>query len=280
MLCLEIRLSQRPLHSQQCDKSKTGLGYDTQGFDSQVEQHAPKPDLVFADEHVGSEYVTSLPDIEVSTYSKSCLKSYETLKEHYDNLTKDFNKSQFNLGAYKAGLEYVEARLLMYKKNKAVFEDYIKILKLDVMFRDKVNDKYISDEGYHAVPPPYTGNYMHPKPNLVFADERVGSESVTSLYGIAKSEVKTSESKLKTVSDPIIKKWVSDDEEEDVSQPKIEKKTAKPSFVKINSVKAKKHKKLLGKLLSKLSTIGERHTILEAIKETRITLCLKDEEII
>nr|GEU41878.1 hypothetical protein [Tanacetum cinerariifolium] len=34
---------------------------------------------------------------ELSTCSKACLKSYKTLKENYDNLTKDFNKSQFNL---------------------------------------------------------------------------------------------------------------------------------------------------------------------------------------
>ncbi|GJX19120.1 ribonuclease H-like domain-containing protein [Tanacetum coccineum] len=50
-------------------------------------------------------------DSEVSTCSKACLKFYETLKEHYDNLTKDFNESQLNVGAYKAGLESVEARL-------------------------------------------------------------------------------------------------------------------------------------------------------------------------
>nr|GFA05950.1 hypothetical protein [Tanacetum cinerariifolium] len=74
---------------------------------------------------------------EVSTCFKACLKSYETFKEHYDDLTKDFNKSQFNLGAYKEGLESVEARLEVYKKNEAVFEDDINILKLDVMFRDK-----------------------------------------------------------------------------------------------------------------------------------------------
>nr|GFA97209.1 hypothetical protein [Tanacetum cinerariifolium] len=74
---------------------------------------------------------------KVSTRSKGYLKSYETLKEHYDNLIKDFNKSQFNLGAYKAGLEHVEARLDVYKKNEAVLEDDIKILKHVVMFRDK-----------------------------------------------------------------------------------------------------------------------------------------------
>ncbi|GJY31836.1 retrovirus-related pol polyprotein from transposon TNT 1-94, partial [Tanacetum coccineum] len=173
---------------------------------------------------------SSSSDSEVSTYSKACLKSYETLKEHYDNLTKDFNKSQLNVGAYKAGLESVEARLDMYKKNEVIFEEDIKILKLDIKLRDnalielrkkfekakkegddlkltlekfenssknlrklleiqvsdkfktgvgydspvvnsQVNDKYKTGEKYHAVPPPYTGNFMPPKPNLVLADE-------------------------------------------------------------------------------------------------------------
>nr|GEU68858.1 hypothetical protein [Tanacetum cinerariifolium] len=161
-----------------------------------------------------SSLSSSESDTDVSTCSKACLKSYETLKEHYDNRTKDFNKSQFNLGAYKAGLASVEARLEMYKKDKAVFKDDIKILKLDV------NDKYNTCEGYHAVPPPYTGNYMPPKPDLVFGDEHVVSESVTSLPvtslpDIAKNKVKTSEIKFKNVSAPIIKDWVSDSEDED-----------------------------------------------------------------
>ncbi|GKG36848.1 hypothetical protein Tco_0447021, partial [Tanacetum coccineum] len=38
---------------------------------------------------------------------------------------------------------------------------------------------------------------------------------------------------------PIIKEWVSGDEEEDVSQPKIEKKTVRPSIVKKEFVKSK-----------------------------------------
>ncbi|GKA29288.1 hypothetical protein Tco_0715533 [Tanacetum coccineum] len=79
---------------------------------------------------------SSSSDSEVSSCFKACLKSYETLKEHYDNLTKDFNKSQLNVGAYKAGLESVEARLDMYKKNEVVFEEDIKILKLDIKLRD------------------------------------------------------------------------------------------------------------------------------------------------
>nr|GEW78506.1 hypothetical protein [Tanacetum cinerariifolium] len=47
----------------------------------------------------------------------------------------------------------------------------------------EVNDKNNTSEGYHAVPPPYTGNFMPYKLDLVFVDEHVVSESVTSLPG-------------------------------------------------------------------------------------------------
>nr|GEX71605.1 putative ribonuclease H-like domain-containing protein [Tanacetum cinerariifolium] len=213
---------------------------------------------------------SSNSDTKVSTCCKTCLKSYETLKEHYDNLTKDFSKSQFNLGAYKAGLESIKARLEVYKKNAAVFEDDIKILKLDVILLDSqqidksksglgydsqgfdshvlenhVNDKYNSGEGYHAVPPPYTGNYMPLKHDLVFADEHVVSESVTSLPGIAKSKVKTNESKLKNVSASIIEDWVSDSEDE--YEIKTKSKLIKPSFAKVKFVKPTAHVKSLRK---------------------------------
>ncbi|GJV36452.1 hypothetical protein Tco_0580289 [Tanacetum coccineum] len=70
----------------------------------------------------------------------------------------------------------------------------------------KVNDKHKTSEGYHAVPSPYTGNFMPPIPNLVLADEEeyVFSESITSVPAFATSEVKTIESKPKSVSEPLI----------------------------------------------------------------------------
>nr|GEW55079.1 ribonuclease H-like domain-containing protein [Tanacetum cinerariifolium] len=45
-------------------------------------------------------------------------------------------ESQFNVISYKIGPESVEARLVVYQKNETVFEDDIKLLKLDVMLRD------------------------------------------------------------------------------------------------------------------------------------------------
>nr|GEV09130.1 putative ribonuclease H-like domain-containing protein [Tanacetum cinerariifolium] len=55
---------------------------------------------------------------------------------HYDNLTVEFRKSQLYVLSYKTGLESVEARLVVYQKNETVFNEDIKLLKLDVMLRD------------------------------------------------------------------------------------------------------------------------------------------------
>nr|GEV07419.1 putative ribonuclease H-like domain-containing protein [Tanacetum cinerariifolium] len=45
-------------------------------------------------------------------------------------------KSQSNVISYKTGLDPIEARLVVYQKNETVFEEDIKLLKLDVMLRD------------------------------------------------------------------------------------------------------------------------------------------------
>ncbi|GKD29272.1 hypothetical protein Tco_1240050 [Tanacetum coccineum] len=111
--------------------TQDGLGYD---WSDQAKEGPTNFALMAYTSSCSSS--SSSSDSEVSTCSKACLKSYETLKEHYDNLTKDFNKSQLNVVAYKTGLESVEARLDVYKKNEVVFKEDIKILKLDVKLRD------------------------------------------------------------------------------------------------------------------------------------------------
>nr|GEV62557.1 hypothetical protein [Tanacetum cinerariifolium] len=52
-------------------------------------------------------------DNEVAPCSKACSKAYATLQSHYDKLTVDFRKSQFDVLSYKTGLESVEARLVV-----------------------------------------------------------------------------------------------------------------------------------------------------------------------
>nr|GFC69399.1 hypothetical protein [Tanacetum cinerariifolium] len=68
----------------QCD----GLGYD---WSDQVKDGPTNFALMAYTSSSSSS--SSNSKTKVSTCSKACLKSYETLKEHYDNLTKDFNKS-------------------------------------------------------------------------------------------------------------------------------------------------------------------------------------------
>ncbi|GKA84091.1 ribonuclease H-like domain-containing protein [Tanacetum coccineum] len=111
------------------------------------------------------------------------------------------------------------------------------------VFDSQVNDKHKTGEGYHAVPPPYTGNFMPPKPNLVLADEEeyVFSESITSVPAVATSKVKTSESKPKSVSEPLIEDWISDSEDENETE--FKSKQRKPSFAKIEFVKSNEHVK-------------------------------------
>nr|GFC78870.1 hypothetical protein [Tanacetum cinerariifolium] len=79
---------------------------------------------------------SSRSDNKVAPCSKACSKGYATLQTHYANLTVEFRKSQFDVLSYKTGLESVEARLVVYQKNENVFEEDIKMLKLDVMLRD------------------------------------------------------------------------------------------------------------------------------------------------
>nr|GEU53500.1 ribonuclease H-like domain-containing protein [Tanacetum cinerariifolium] len=73
---------------------------------------------------------------EVASCSKACTKAYATLQSHYNKLTNDLRKSQFDVLSYKTGLESVEARTQVYKQNETIFEKNIKLLKLDVMLRD------------------------------------------------------------------------------------------------------------------------------------------------
>ncbi|GJY06260.1 putative ribonuclease H-like domain-containing protein [Tanacetum coccineum] len=116
----------------------------------------------------------------------------------------------------------------------------------------KENERYKTSKGYHAVPPPYIGNFMPPKYDLILADEGeyVFSESVTSIPDAATSEAKTSVSKPKSVGEPLIEDWISDSEDE--NETNFKSKQRKPSFAKIEFVKANEHVKTLRESVKKI----------------------------
>nr|GEU63055.1 hypothetical protein [Tanacetum cinerariifolium] len=161
---------------------------------------------------------SSSSDNQVVSCSKACTKAYATLQSHYDKLPDDFRKSQFDVISYKTGLESVEARLLVYQQNETLFEEDIKLLKLesdDSLPPSPIYNRYQSGDRYHAVPPPYTGTFMPPKPNLVHNAPDI-NETVHNAFNVELSPTKPENDLSYTYrpSAPIIEDWLSDSEDE------------------------------------------------------------------
>ncbi|GKD92205.1 hypothetical protein Tco_1372042, partial [Tanacetum coccineum] len=209
-------------------KTKALVAQDGHGYDwSDQAKEGPINFSLIAYTSSGSSSSLS-SDSEVSTCSKACLKSYETLKERYDNLTKDFNKSQLNVGTYKAGLESVKARLDVYKRNESLERNLKKVEKekddlkltlekfgnssknLSKLLETQVSDKF--------------------KTGMGFDSQENDSESVTSIPDVATREAKTSMSKPKSVGEPLI-------------ETEFKSKQRKPSFAKTKYVKSNEHVK-------------------------------------
>ncbi|GJY01393.1 putative ribonuclease H-like domain-containing protein [Tanacetum coccineum] len=164
---------------------------------------------------------TSSTNSEVSNDSNcysSCLECVKDLKEQNEQLVKDLRTARISAVSYKTSLESVEARLLIFKKNEAVYEEDMKLLKREIYLRDL--------------------DITELKRKLEFAtkekDESV-SESV-----VKKPTVETNEPETfrKENGAPIIEDWVSDSDEENVSKVKTVEMFNKPSFAKINFVKS------------------------------------------
>ncbi|GJZ93809.1 hypothetical protein Tco_0666012 [Tanacetum coccineum] len=121
--------------------------------------------------------------------------------------------------------------------------------------------KGLGYENYNAVPPPYTGSFMPPTLDLSFTglDEFANKLVVENCKAISNEE----EPKIVRKCDdaPIIEDWVSDNEEEDVSQPKIKKKTVKTSIIKKAFVKSKQQEKTARKTIKQVEAIKEIETI-------------------
>ncbi|GJT55931.1 hypothetical protein Tco_0990985 [Tanacetum coccineum] len=75
-------------------------------------------------------------DSEVHTCSKDCLKSYEALQKQYDQQREVLNKSNVEIIGYQMGLESLEARIVVYEKNKDVYKENIEFLKYNVQVKD------------------------------------------------------------------------------------------------------------------------------------------------
>ncbi|GKD36699.1 hypothetical protein Tco_1256906 [Tanacetum coccineum] len=239
------------------------VSYDGSGYDwSDQAEEGPTNFVLMA-------YTSTNSNSEVSTNSNcssSCLENVKILKEQNEQLLKELRTSKLNDIAYKTGLESVEARLLVYKKNKFVYEEDIKVLKCEIHLREVAITKLRrklelaqkqKDEIQLTVEKFENSSkslsklidcWIFDKCKIEeFVNERIVSEPTVKKPIVETSEAKASTDKPKVVrknfGPPLIEDWISDSEDEAESKPKIEKKTVKPSFAKIEFVKSKEQVK-------------------------------------
>ncbi|GJX56269.1 putative ribonuclease H-like domain-containing protein [Tanacetum coccineum] len=159
-------------------------------------------------------------------------------------------------GSDTEATKIVEAQLVVQSENEVVYEEKIIVLEFELKDKGNVvtrltnqleqtlkekedlkaklehdeddnqtNDRFKKDNEYHAVPPPFTGNYIPPLADLSFA----GLDD--SVYRPIANKTSASVSQVET-------NWVSDDEE-DIFQFEDSQTIVKPSFKKIGFTKAR-----------------------------------------
>ncbi|GJY95229.1 hypothetical protein Tco_0511590 [Tanacetum coccineum] len=140
------------------------------------------------------------------------------------------------------GLKSVEENFEVYKANKSIYLQDIKGLKFEIHLGEiairelRKNLEIVQKE----------------KDSIQLNVDKFEQAS-KSLNKLIECQIVDNCKKVRKNDDaPIIEEWVSDDEEEDVSQPKIEKKIVRPSIVKKEFVKSKQQEKTARKTVKQI----------------------------
>ncbi|GJQ99027.1 ribonuclease H-like domain-containing protein [Tanacetum coccineum] len=152
-------------------------------------------------------------------------KNESVYVENINGLKWDIQVGEITIRELRKKLEKIQKEKDSIQFNVDKFENASKSLNklIECQIVDNCK-KGLGYEKYNAVPPPYIGNFMPPTPDLSFTglDEFVNKPVVEN----RKSDEEVSKVVRKSDDSPIIEDWVSDSEEENVSQTKTEKKIA------------------------------------------------------
>ncbi|GJR47370.1 ribonuclease H-like domain-containing protein [Tanacetum coccineum] len=261
--------------------SKDMVAIDGAGFDWSYMANDEVPTniglMAFSDSKVHND----------KTCSKTCLKSFETLKTQLDDLRIEFNKSEFNLATYKRGLASVEEQLVFYKKNEVIFCEQLAVLKRDISYKDseismlkseleklkqekesnqlkienfdnasksldkligsQITDKSRKGVGFVSY------NVVPPPPTGLFSPPKFDLSN-SGLEEFQQPEFegygpKTSKSVSEDISNEVRESLDAPLVKELVSDDKLEKKTIFPTIAKIEFVRPKQQEKLVRKLV-------------------------------
>nr|GFA43504.1 hypothetical protein [Tanacetum cinerariifolium] len=184
----------------------------------------------------------SSSDNELSSCSKACSKAYSQLQTQYDTLTENFqeNIKLLNIKVQLRDTALTTLRQKLVTTEKERDDLNMKLEKFQTSSKrltdllasqtsekaglgdswppSNLYDRFVSSGRYHAVPPPVTGTFMPPKPNLVFHTPP-SDENEHLAFNI--SPTKHEQDLSSRPSAPIIGDWVSNSEEDDMPQAPI-----------------------------------------------------------
>nr|GEU52533.1 hypothetical protein [Tanacetum cinerariifolium] len=150
-------------------------------------------------------------------------KNLEKAKQERDDLKlklEKFQTSSKNLSELLASQTNAKAGLGYNSQvfTRAMFDcdDYLSSGSDESLPPSPIYDRYQSGNGYHAVPPPYTGTFMPPKPDMVFNNAPNDIETDHSAFIVQLSPTKPEQDLSHTHRPlaPIKEDWVSDSEDE------------------------------------------------------------------
>ncbi|GKE93562.1 hypothetical protein Tco_1574657 [Tanacetum coccineum] len=174
-----------------------GIGYKMglESLEARIVVHE-KNEAVYEEDIAFLKY-----DVQVKDISIKDLKNYQISAKDKAGLGYDgqMNESELN-NIHMNKSELVHS---VFNSRKSDVDDSL------------VNDRFKIGEGFHAVPPSYTGNYMPLRPDLSFA-------------GLDESVFRPSAS--------IIEEWDTDSDNDSVFRSKSDQ--TKPKYTKINFVKS------------------------------------------
>ncbi|GJZ19549.1 ribonuclease H-like domain-containing protein [Tanacetum coccineum] len=209
--------------------SKAMVAIDGAGFDWSYMADDEVPTnmalMAFSDSEVHND----------KTCSKTCLKSFETLKTQLDDLRIEFNKSEFNLATYKRGLASVEEQFVFYKKNEVIFCEQLAVLKRDISYKDL--EIIMLKSELEKLKQEKESNQLKIE-NFDNASKKEFQQPEFEGYGpkTSKSVSEDISNEVKESPDvPLVEELVSDD--------KLEKKTVFPTVAKIEFVRPKQQEK-------------------------------------
>nr|GEY85338.1 putative reverse transcriptase domain-containing protein [Tanacetum cinerariifolium] len=156
--------------------------------------------------------------VDIATYVSKCLtcakvkvKTYHIMHANDSgNRVRHGNKHEKGDNIVVLDVKGIHIRMSILSGRKSVPRI------IAVIGENGKKDYSVFTGGYNAVPPPITGNFMPPKPNLVFNTAPIAVETTHSAFTVklSSSEPTQDLSHTNRPSAPIIEEWVSDSEDD------------------------------------------------------------------